>query len=147
MPFEIRPITLREANRFVAAHHRHHRPPRGHRWSLACYDGDTLRGVAICGRPLARHLDDGLTNEVLRLCTDGTRNACSFLLGAVRRAALALGYRRTLTYTLMAEEGASLRGAGWEQTATTDARSWNRPKRARADLHPVGLKRRWEAPS
>ena len=39
--------------------------------------GDRLCGVAICGRPVARYLDDGLTLEILRCCTDGTYNACS----------------------------------------------------------------------
>ena len=34
----------------------------------------------ICGRPVALYLDDGLTLEILRCCTDGTDNACSCLL-------------------------------------------------------------------
>jgi hypothetical protein len=39
---------------------------------------------------VARHYDDGLTLEVNRTCTDGTRNANSMLYGAVWRAAKAM---------------------------------------------------------
>ena len=55
-----------------------------------------------------------MTLEVTRLCTDGTKNACSFLYGKAARAAFALGYRRIGTYTLPDEGGASLRAAGWK---------------------------------
>ncbi|GLI00644.1 XF1762 family protein [Phytohabitans aurantiacus] len=58
-----------------------------------------LVGVAIVGRPVARHLDDGLTLEVTRVATDGHRNACSLLYAAAWHAAKALGYRRLITYT------------------------------------------------
>ena len=72
-----------------------------------------LAGVAIVGRPVSRYLDDGKTLEVNRLCTDGTKNACSFLYAAAARAARAMGYQRIITYTLDTEGGASLRAAGW----------------------------------
>lgn len=72
-----------------------------------------LVGVAVAGRPVARHFDDGLTLEVSRTCTDGTPNANSKLYGAIWRAASALGYRRLITYTQADESGASLRGAGF----------------------------------
>lgn len=32
------PITLRAANAFVAQHHRHHKPARGHKFSVAVAD-------------------------------------------------------------------------------------------------------------
>lgn len=111
----IRPITLRDANRFVAEYHRHNMPTRGHKYSIACYDGDRLCGVAIAGRPVARILDDGLTIEIMRVCTDGTRNACSILYGACSRCAKEMGYKRVITYTLMSESGASLKASGFEQ--------------------------------
>ena len=72
-----------------------------------------LAGVAIVGRPVSRYLDDGLTLEVNRLCTDGTKNACSFLYGAAARAAKVLGYHRIVTYILDTESGVSLRASGW----------------------------------
>ena len=67
-------------------------------------------GVCIVNRPVNRRMDDGLTLEVARLCTDGTPNACSFLLSRAARAAAALGYERIQTYTL-AEETMKSRGA------------------------------------
>lgn len=47
MSLTIRPLTLREANAYVAAHHRHNRPVVGHRYSIGCFDGDRMCGVAI----------------------------------------------------------------------------------------------------
>ena len=111
---EIRPITLREANAYVAQHHRHNQPTNGHKWSLAVYDGDRLCGVAIAGQPIARRLDDGMTIEVRRVCTDGTHNACSALYGACARVAKEMGYARILTYTLVTEPGTSLKASGWK---------------------------------
>lgn len=109
----IRPITLRDANAYVAAQHRHNQPTNGHKWSLALYDDDRLCGVAIAGQPIARRLDDGLTIEVRRLCTDGTKDACSKLYGACARVAREMGYRKIITYTLISEPGTSLRASGW----------------------------------
>jgi hypothetical protein len=78
------PVTFRQAHAFIATHHRHHRPPQGMKFTLGVA---TLVGVAVVGRPIARHLDDGLTAEVTRTCTDGTPNANSALYGAAWRAA------------------------------------------------------------
>lgn len=107
------PVSLKNANAFVAQHHRHHRPVTGHKFSIACTEAGRLAGVAIVGRPVSRYLDDGHTLEVNRLCTDGTKNACSFLYAAAWRAARAMGYRKIVTYILDTESGASLRAAGW----------------------------------
>lgn len=111
---EIRPIVLREANSYVAQHHRHNIPTVGNKFSLACYDNERLCGVAITGRPIARKLDDGLTIEILRVCTDGTYNACSKLYGACARVAKEMGYRRIITYTLQSEIGTSLKASGFK---------------------------------
>ena len=113
MALEIRPCSLKEANAYVAAHHRHNRPTSGHKWSVACYDRERICGVAIAGRPIARKLDDGLTIEIRRVCTDGTRNACSMLYGACVRSAKAMGYKKAITYTLISENGASLKASGF----------------------------------
>lgn len=139
------PTTLREANAFVAAHHRHHRPVRGHTSSTAVVDDQgELRGVAIIGRPLARKLDHTQVCEVLRVATDGCQNACSALYGACCRIAKAFGYAHVLTYTLSTEPGTSLRAAGWKPTALTDGGSWSRQDREREDDHPLIPKVRWE---
>lgn len=119
----LRPITFRAACAFVAAHHRHNKPPRGHKFSVAVVgdEGETL-GVAMAGRPVARAFDDGLTLEVLRVCTCGALNANSMLYGAVWRAGKAMGYQRAITYTRCDETGASLRAVGWRRVAKRDAR-------------------------
>jgi hypothetical protein len=138
------PLTLAEANAFVAFHHRHHRPVVGHKFSLGAVIDGQLVGVAIIGRPVSRMRQDGFTLEVTRLCTDGTRNACSFLYGAAARAAFALGYSRIGTYTLLEEGGASLRGVGWKLIGERGGGSWNVPSRPRVDKHPTQPKLLWE---
>lgn len=98
MSLDIVPISLKEANQFVADHHRHHGTVTGHKFSIAVSDGVGIVGVAIVGRPVSRYLDDGWTLEVTRLCTDGTKNACSMLYAAAWRAARAMGYKKLITY-------------------------------------------------
>lgn len=145
MSLEIIHVELEEANTFVLNHHRHHQPARGHKFSIGCVDGEKLVGVAIIGRPVSRHMDDGLTLEVNRVATDGTKNASSMLYGAARRACFALGYKRLVTYTLPTESGASLRGAGWKVLGTAKGGSWSRNGRERSDDHPLQKKIKWEA--
>jgi hypothetical protein len=45
-------------------------------------------------------LDDGLTIEIRRVCTDGMRNACSILYGACARIARDMGYKRVISEKL-----------------------------------------------
>ena len=40
------PVSLKEANAFVSAHHRHHRPVTGHKFSIGCEQNGRLVGVA-----------------------------------------------------------------------------------------------------
>lgn len=67
------------------------------------------------------------------------------LLTAYRRGALALGYRRLITYTLTSEPGDSLRAAGWQDLAQVRGWSWNCPSSPRRPRESLD-KRRWEAP-
>lgn len=126
MSKQVTPITLRAAQEFIAQHHRHNKPPRGHKFSIGLKGAaGELIGVATAGRPVARHFDDGLTLEVNRTCTTGERNANSALYGAVWRAAKAMGYVRCITYTQGDESGASLRAAGFVKVKNLPARaSW-----------------------
>ena len=129
---ELRPIDFQQARQFVGEHHRHNKPPVGHKFSVACYDGDRLCGVAMVGRPAARRLDDGLTLEIVRNCTDGTYNACSMLYGACVRAAKALGYKKIVTYTLESEPGTSLKASGWTiRKENAGGGTWDVPSRPR----------------
>lgn len=140
MRLELTRIELDEANAFVTQHHRHHRPVVGHLFSLGAALGDKIVGVAIVGRPVARMRDDGETAEVTRLCTDGTRNACSFLYGACARAAFALGFKRIGTYILASEPGTSLAAVGWRMVGETKGGSWSRGRFPRVDKHPTQAK-------
>lgn len=141
------PVYLKTAKTFVGQEHRHHPPTVGHRWSLGVEDEEgRLRGVAICGRPLARGLDNGRRLEVLRLATDGTPNACSMLYGASARSGVAMGYARhdIVTYILASEPGTSLRAAGWVPQGYVTGREWDCPSRPRETAN-LGDKTRWHA--
>lgn len=127
------PMDLEGANEFVSRFHRHHKPVVGHKFSIGAAQNNNIVGVAIIGRPVSRHRDDGQTLEVTRLCTDGTKNACSFLYGAAARAAFALGYSRIGTYIRKDEPGVSLTAAGWRLIGETPGRSWSVPSRPRVD--------------
>lgn len=117
------PLTFSAAHAFVAEHHRHHKPTVGGKFCIGVIDDEnTLRGVAVVGRPIARAFDDGLTAEVNRTATDGCPNANSALYGAAWRAAKAMGYRRLITYTQAGESGSSLRAAGGAVIAERSAR-------------------------
>lgn len=144
---ELTPISLEEANAFVEAHHRHHRPVPGAKFCVAVSNDGKVCGVTIVGRPVARKLDNGWTLEVNRVCTDGTKNACSMLYGAAWRAAKAMGFRRLITYTLPEEGGASLRAAGWTLIGERGGGNWNVKTRPRIDTHKLlrGQKLLWEA--
>ena len=138
-------IGLDESNAFVAAHHRHHRPVVGHLFSIGASFNGKIVGVVIVGRPVSRRRDDGETAEVTRLCTDGTRNACSFLYGAAARAAFALGFKRIGTYILASEPGTSLTATGWRLIGETPGRSWSVPSRPRVDKTPLQKRLLFEA--
>lgn len=139
------PVDLDEANAFVARHHRHHKAVVGHKFSIGAAMGEEIVGVAIVGRPVSRRRDDGMTLEVTRLCTDGTRNACSFLYGASARAAFALGFKRIGTYILKSEGGGSVKAAGWRLIGETPGRSWSVKSRPRVDTHPLEPRLLFEA--
>jgi len=146
----IRPVTFADAKQFVSDHHRHNKPPVGHKFSVGVEQDGKLCGVAMAGRPVARALDDGKTLEVNRTCTDGTPNANSMLYGAVWRAAKAMGYERCVTYTQADEAGASLRAAGWVREKDLPPRkSWaDSSVKLRDAKDPVGnggvARVRWE---
>jgi len=135
--------SLEEANAFIARHHRHHGEVVGHLFSIGAASNGEIVGVSIIGRPVSRHRDDGVTAEVTRLCTVGTRNACSFLYGASARAAFALGFKRIGTYILASEDGASLKASGWRLLGEVNGRSWSCPSRPRVDKHPLQDKMLW----
>lgn len=148
MTLHLVPVDWQTVRDFVEGWHRHNKPPPGHKFSIGVANADrVLVGVACIGRPVARAFDDGLTLEVRRTATDGTKNANSMLYGAAWRATKALGYSRLVTYTQAAESGASLRAAGWHIVAELEARKgWDVPSRPRDNNSYLSTSRTlWEA--
>jgi hypothetical protein len=144
MALEIVKVEFKEACEFVAAHHRHHKPPIGHKFSIGVADDGVLVGVAIVGRPVSRILaaDPVLTLEVTRSATDGTRNANSKLYGRCAQLAFGLGYDRIITYTQEGESGSSLRAAGYQVIAQRPPRrGWHTASRPRDDHGNDGIAR------
>lgn len=140
---KIRPCHIKEARDYVKEHHRHSIPPVGGKFAVACYDGDRLCGVAIAGRPVSRHSDDGRTLEILRCCTDGTYNACSKLYGACCSIGFDMGYDRIITYTLETESGSSLRASGFMFDGKAGGKQWTGSRRREYYISPDVMKHRW----
>lgn len=143
----VEPITIRQANEYVDAVHRHHgpSPPGFAMFSIAAVTDDgEIRGIATTAIPnAANRLTDGFrTAEIVRVATDGTPNACSILYAASARAAKALGFSRIISYVLDTETGTSIRAAGWKQDDGEFGNlSWaNRPGRTGNNFGPKG---RW----
>lgn len=145
LKFIVKPLSFREAKDYINTYHRHHKSPQGHKFLIGIYDqNDSLIGVAIAGRPVSRYLDDGETLEVTRCCVqEGFKNAVSKLYSAVISAAKAMGYKQIITYTLMTENGSSMKAVGFKLDKLTAGGSWNSPSRPRTNRHPTIPKHRW----
>ncbi len=143
---QIRPITRNAARSWISEQHRHlRRPIAGWLFGVEVLRDGRRIGVAAAGRPTARHLQDGVTVEITRVAVlEGERNACSFAYGALRRAAVALGYRRVVTYTLEEEPGVLLLAAGFSCCGPAGGGEFSRPSRERRPVEQPGRKTRWE---
>ncbi len=139
-------MTQRKAIKKVKEMHRHHKAPAGDIFRVVAYedeDCEKLVGLVMVGRPVSRHLDDGFTCEVIRLCTDGTPNACSFLYSRTARIAKEMGFKKIITYILETEPGTSLKASGWTCEGEAGGGSWSSPSRPREDKAPTCKKQRW----
>lgn len=139
---EIRPITLKVANEYVNKYHRHHNGTVGCKFAIGLYENDELIGVAICGRPVSRFLDDGSTCEINRLCTRGGENACSMLYGACSRIAKDMGYKKIITYILESESGITLKASNFTCEGEAGGTHWT-GKRNKNQNIPSEMKTRW----
>lgn len=151
------PIELKDAQAYINQNHRHHQAAHRDKFRIAASDGDIILGVIQVGRPVSRVLDDGHTLEVLRLCTNGDKNVCSFLYSRAARIAKEMGYSKIITYILETENGTSLKASGWTLEADgVGGVDWNVPSRPREVIstqmslfdekpkYPVGTKKqRW----
>lgn len=137
------PLELKQANAFVAEHHRHHDPVYRDKFRVGCEMEGEVVGVANVGRPVNRNLDDGKTLEVTRLCTTGEKDVCSFLYSRCARIAKEMGYSKIITYILGSESGTSLKASGWHKEADVSGRNWSCPSRPRNTTAPICNKQRW----
>lgn len=138
----IKPINFSTACDFISKYHRHHKPTVGCKFCIGVYDNDTLVGVSVCGRPVSRYYDDGLTCEINRLCTDGTYNACSVLYGASCRVAKEMGYKKIITYILESENGSSLKASNFVCEGVAGGTHWT-GTRNKGQSIPAEKKLRW----
>lgn len=136
------PVTQKEANAFVKKHHRHHKAVVGSVFQIGCAINDVIVGVVIVGRPDSRIIQElgkeerHWTLQVIRLCSDGTKNACSMLYSAAWRAAKQLGWKRLITYILISENGTSLYASNWKLIGEAGGGNWNNKSRPRIDTEP-----------
>ena len=151
------PLELKEAQEYINNIHRHHQASHRDKFRIGAEVGGKLVGVIQVGRPVARRLDDGKTLEVLRLCTQGEKDVCSFLYSRAARIAKEMGYTKIITYILETETGTSLKASGWHlEAANVGGTDWNVPSRPREveniqlslfeqkPKYPVGVaKQRW----
>jgi hypothetical protein len=133
------PLSKTAARAFIQEFHRHNEAPSPQQVTFVCAleDEGQIVAVVTAGHPVARGLDDGSTLEVSRVCVrpgyEPTKNANSRLYGAMRRVAVALGYRRIVTYTLREETGVSLRAAGFGEPIKAGEDRWGGPRRSWQD--------------
>lgn len=126
------PMELKDAQNYINTYHRHHQAAHRDKFRIAAMEDGKIVGVVQVGRPVSRVLDDGNTLEVLRLCSDGTKNACSFLYSKAAKVAKEMGYTKIITYILESETGTSLKASGWHCEATyVGGTDWNVPSRPR----------------
>ena len=152
------PIELKQAQAFINQRHRHHAAAVRDKFRIAAKyaGGGDIIGVAQVGRPLSRNLCDGYTLEVLRLCTNGDKDVCSFLYSRCARIAKEMGYRKIITYILESEPGTSLKASGWVcEDEHCGGATWENSTRAKQrpvqlsmieqkQKYPVGVsKKRW----
>lgn len=142
MSLEIRPITLKVANEYVDKYHRHHNATVGCKFAIGLFENETMLGTAICGRPVSRYLDDGLTLEINRCCTNGVKNGCSKLYGSCVRIAKEMGYRKVITYILASEPGTSLKASGFKDEGIAGGTHWTGKRNKGQDI-PCEMKRRF----
>ena len=158
MKLTAEPIELKQAQAFINQLHRHHAAAVRDKFRVAAMQDGKIVGVAQAGRPVSRNLDDGYTLEVLRLCTNGGKDVCSFLYSRCARIAKEMGYRKIITYILETEPGTSLKASGWTcENSSCGGATWENNTRAKErrkeqqmtfipqkQKYPVGIsKQRW----
>lgn len=126
------PMELKDAQNYINTYHRHHQAAHRDKFRIAAMEDGKIVGVVQVGRPVSRMLDDGKTLEVLRLCTTGRKDVCSFLYSKASRIGKEMGYSKIITYILESEPGTSLKASGWTlEDDGVGGANWNVPSRPR----------------
>lgn len=124
-------VKLSEAQAFTAMWHRHSKPLKRHMFSIGAHKGMLMYGAGfheqygyprgLIGVATVDRCSSAWSKyhgyiELRRLCINpnySDTHAASFLIGKVKQACFAMGYRIIVTYTKPGESGASLQGAGF----------------------------------
>jgi hypothetical protein len=142
------PCTGKQAAAFVRRHHRHLPDvAESCRFAAALADcpacsSDFWLGVGVVGNGPQEWEGTGRA-VITRTATAGVRNGCSMLLGALSRAAGALGYVEVWTYSFPEEPGTSLRAAGFRLVGLSSGGEHDRDGRPRDPAVDARPKLRW----
>lgn len=132
------PLSLREANDFLAKHSRSYRPMRGCKFCVGCALDGELAGAAIAGRCR----EDGQAVQIDRIYATGGRTAYGMLYGAAARAAQALGYWRIIAFLRSDRPDSALRAAGWARADPVEGGGTRPPNILRYERRLM-TRRRW----
>ena len=124
-------LKLDEAQSFVRHFHRHSKPLKRHMFSIGAHQGMLMYGagfheshgfpLGLIGIATVDRCSSAWSKypgyiELRRLCVNpkyAETHAASYLIGKVKQACFAMGYKVIVTYTRPNESGASLMGAGF----------------------------------
>ncbi len=132
------PISLREANEYLAKHIRQYRPMPGCKFTVGCALDGKLAGAAIVGRCR----DDAQAVQMDRIYATGGRTAYGMLYGAAARAAQALGYWRIIAFLPADRPDSALRAAGWTRIGPAEGGRKPAPNILRYERRLM-TRRRW----
>lgn len=129
--YHVEPITLHTANAYSVKFHSSKTRVPGCRFCLGLFVGELLRGVIIVGRPLNQQNDNATTAAITRLISvDAPRLGMSHLIGRVKKACRAMGYKKLLTYCDASTESTCFRASGfWPTRISICGKRRGEPKR------------------
>ena len=108
------PLKWQESQAFVQKFHRHSKPLKRHIFSIGVklnhFDLNGIATVDRCSSAWSKRKDH---LEIRRLCTDGTKNLGSFLLGKASQACFCMGARVVITYTQLSESCSTQLADNW----------------------------------
>lgn len=109
-PIYLTPVSLKEANDYLARYSRDYRAIPGCKFTIGCARDGRLMGAIIVGRCRG----DSLAVQVDGIYAAGGRAAYCMLYGAAARAAKAMGYHRIMAFFPTGEPDSGLRSACWK---------------------------------